>query len=88
MSVPKMYMVAQICVGEPSYWYRMRDKSRKETPSSNSPDKISVYDSDVKGPSKYIGPIKVLFHIPHPTFTDQHTWWQFSRNRCGFSTDQ
>ncbi|GFV70115.1 uncharacterized protein TNCV_597091 [Trichonephila clavipes] len=42
--------------------------------STNSPGKISVYDSDVKGPSKYIGPFKVLFHIPHHTFTDQHTW--------------
>ncbi|GFW46554.1 hypothetical protein TNCV_1936241 [Trichonephila clavipes] len=42
----------------------MRHKSRKETSSSkksaNGPDKISVYDSDVKGPSKYIGPIKVI----------------------------
>ncbi|GFV86246.1 uncharacterized protein TNCV_2092871 [Trichonephila clavipes] len=56
----------------------MRDKFPKETSSSkksaNGPDKISVYDSDVKDPSKYIGPIKVLFHIPHHTFTDQ---------RCG-----
>ena len=52
----------------------MCDKSRKETSSSkklaNGPDKISVYDSDAKGPSKYIGPIKVLIHIPHHTFTD------------------
>ncbi|GFU34288.1 uncharacterized protein TNCV_4158131 [Trichonephila clavipes] len=43
----------------------MRDKSRKETSSSkksaNSPYKISAYDSDVKGPSKYIGPIKELW---------------------------
>ncbi|GFW39890.1 hypothetical protein TNCV_4358851 [Trichonephila clavipes] len=42
----------------------MLDKSRKEISSSkksaNGPDKISVYDSDVKGPSKYIGPIKCL----------------------------
>ncbi|GFW74782.1 uncharacterized protein TNCV_963571 [Trichonephila clavipes] len=63
----------------------MRDKSRKETTSSkksaNDPGKISVYDYDVKDPSKYIGPIKVLFHIPHHTFTDQRTWWTFRRIR-------
>ncbi|GFX51199.1 uncharacterized protein TNCV_2735501 [Trichonephila clavipes] len=61
----------------------MRDKSRKETSSSkksaNSPDKIS--DSEVNGPLKYIGPIKVLFHIPHHTFTDQRTWCRFGRIR-------
>ncbi|GFT70518.1 hypothetical protein TNCV_1132891 [Trichonephila clavipes] len=52
----------------------MRDKSRKETSSSkksdNGPDKISVYDSDVKGPSKYIESVKGLFHNPHPAFID------------------
>ncbi|GFW72843.1 uncharacterized protein TNCV_1266861 [Trichonephila clavipes] len=78
--------------GAPSFWYHMRNKSRTETSpskkSANGPDKISVYDSDVKGPSKYIEPIKVLFHIPHHTFTDQRTWWRFGRNRCGFSMDQ
>ncbi|GFW44925.1 uncharacterized protein TNCV_4512391 [Trichonephila clavipes] len=70
----------------------MRDKSRKETSSSkisaNDPDKISVYDSDIKGQSKYIGPIKVLFDIPHHTFTDQHTWWRFGRTKCGCLRDQ
>ncbi|GFV86715.1 uncharacterized protein TNCV_3964451 [Trichonephila clavipes] len=70
----------------------MRDKSRKEPSSSkksaNGPDRIFVYDSDVKGPSKYIGPIKVLFHIPHHTFTDQRTWGRFARTRYGFSRDQ
>ncbi|GFX33455.1 hypothetical protein TNCV_4122891 [Trichonephila clavipes] len=51
----------------------IRDKSRKETSSSkisaNGPDKISMYDSDVKGPSKYIGPIKCLASRTgiHPT---------------------
>ncbi|GFV48604.1 hypothetical protein TNCV_5068891 [Trichonephila clavipes] len=48
----------------------MREKPRKETSSSkksaNGPEKISVYANDVKDPSKYIGPIKVLFHISHP----------------------
>ncbi|GFX36556.1 hypothetical protein TNCV_2031371 [Trichonephila clavipes] len=61
MAAPKMYMVAQIC-GAPSCWYHMHEKSRKETSSSkksaNGPDKISVYDSDVKGPLKYSGPIQ------------------------------
>ncbi|GFW52232.1 uncharacterized protein TNCV_2426791 [Trichonephila clavipes] len=75
-----------LCAVAPSCWYHRRDNSRKETSSSiksaNSPDKISVHDSDVKGPSKYIGPFKVLFHIPHHTFTDQRTWWRFSRIRC------
>ncbi|GFS55733.1 uncharacterized protein TNCV_4497401 [Trichonephila clavipes] len=70
----------------------MRDKFRKETSSSkksaNGPDKISLYDSDVKGPSKYSGPIKLLFDIPHHTFTDQRTWWRFRRIRCGFSRSQ
>ncbi|GFV86391.1 hypothetical protein TNCV_1469531 [Trichonephila clavipes] len=51
----------------------MRDKSRKETSSSkksaNGTDQISVYDSDVKGPSKYIGPFKCLASRTgiHPT---------------------
>ncbi|GFV31849.1 uncharacterized protein TNCV_2087521 [Trichonephila clavipes] len=70
----------------------MRGKSRKETSSSkklaNGSDKLSVYDSDVKGSSKYIGPFKVLLHIPHHVFTDQRTWWRFGRIRCGFSRDQ
>ncbi|PRD29571.1 UNVERIFIED_CONTAM: hypothetical protein NCL1_28982 [Trichonephila clavipes] len=93
MSAPKMYVVAKICVwGTIMLAPHMRDKSRKETASSkklaNGPDKISVYDSDVKGPSKYIGPIKVLFHIPHHTFTDPRTWWRFGRIRCVFSRDQ
>ncbi|GFX06005.1 uncharacterized protein TNCV_760411 [Trichonephila clavipes] len=69
-----------------------REKSRKETSSSkksaNSPDKISVYDYDVKSPSKYFGPNKVLFHIPRHTFTDQRTWWRFGSIRCGFSRDR
>ncbi|GFX01574.1 uncharacterized protein TNCV_3970771 [Trichonephila clavipes] len=83
---------ADLCEGASSSWYHMRDKSRKETSSSkksaNGPDKISVYYSDVKGPSKYSGSIKVLFHTPHHTFTDQRTWWRFGRIRCGFSRDQ
>ncbi|GFT97752.1 hypothetical protein TNCV_4229331 [Trichonephila clavipes] len=37
---------ADLCAGAPSFWYHMRDKSRKETSSSktsaNGPDKISV----------------------------------------------
>ena len=84
---------ADLYTSASSCWYYMRDKSGKEIPSSkksaNRPDKISVYYSDVKGPSKYIRAIKVLFHIPHYTFTDQRTWWRrFGRIRCGFSKDQ
>ncbi|GFY15988.1 uncharacterized protein TNCV_1286331 [Trichonephila clavipes] len=92
VSAKNVHGCADLCAGAPSCWYHMRDKSRKETSSSkksaNGPEKISVYDSDVKDPSKYIGQIKVLFHIRHYTFTDQRTWWGFGRIRCGFSRDQ
>ena len=78
--------------GTPSCWHHMRDKSCKETSSSKKfaygPDKISVHDSDIKGLSKYIGLIKVLFHTPHHTFTDQRTWWRFGHIRRGFSRNQ
>ena len=78
MSAPKMYMVAQICVRCTIMLDHMRDKSHKETSpskkSANNPDKISEYDSDVKSPSKYIGPVKVLFNMPHHRFTEQLTW--------------
>ncbi|GFY11728.1 uncharacterized protein TNCV_1529201 [Trichonephila clavipes] len=92
MSAPKMYMVAQTCVREHDHAGTtcVTNPVRKLhllKKWANGPDKISVYDSDVKDPSKYIGPIKVLFHIPHHTFTDQRTWWRFSRIRCGFSRD-
>ncbi|GFX02138.1 uncharacterized protein TNCV_1750231 [Trichonephila clavipes] len=91
-ALPNCKRNIELIKGAPSFWYHMRDKSRKETSSSkklaNDPDTISVYDSDVKGPSKYTGPIQVLFHIPQHTFTDQRTWWRFGRTRCGFSRDQ
>ncbi|GFX16325.1 uncharacterized protein TNCV_32001 [Trichonephila clavipes] len=75
MSASKMYMVAQICVWENHHagttcvTNPIRKLHLKK--SANGPDEISVYDSDVKCPSKYIEPIKVLFHIPHHTSTDQ-----------------
>ncbi|GFW97701.1 uncharacterized protein TNCV_1424651 [Trichonephila clavipes] len=78
VSAQVVHGCADLWAGASSFWYHMRDKSRKETSSkksTNGPDKISVYNSDVKGPSKYSGPIKVLFHIPHHTFIDQRTWW-------------
>ena len=49
--------------------------------------KIPCMISDIKGPSKCIRPIKVLFHILHHTFTDQSTWCRFGSIRCGFSKD-
>ncbi|GFU23867.1 hypothetical protein TNCV_3331481 [Trichonephila clavipes] len=64
---------ANLCVGASSCWYHIRDKSRKETScskkSANGPDKISLYDSGIKGPLKYIGPIKRLASRTgiHPT---------------------